>query len=387
MNRKADVDASTVVELGNEIGFDATGVAQADPLSALLPQLRAYYEEGRASGFEHPDPDERVDAQTVLPGVRSLVCVAKGYRVEPRGQASRPAGGRGVISMYAWGEDYHRVLHRQLQALAERITQRIGRTFAWRACVDTSPLVDRAIAARAGLGAIGKHTCLIAPRLGSWVFIGTLATDLVIAGSRADPDVPLDVCGDCDLCLQACPTNAFREPWVLDATRCLSYVTQMKGIVPEPYREALGRRVWGCDTCQTVCPHNQVSLLADEPAFAVDPELAHPDLRVLLTLPARELSRRYAHTAAGWRGPHVLRRNAMIALANARDTSAAALLAKYLASPRAELRATAAWALKRLAAADGEARRQVAAACAREQSADVRREMLWALNEDGPVSE
>ncbi|MCY0869026.1 MAG: tRNA epoxyqueuosine(34) reductase QueG [Firmicutes bacterium] len=383
----ADISASTVIQFGREVGFDATGVAAADPLLALLPQLRAYYAEGRATGFEHPDADARVDARTVLPGVRSLVCVAKGYRVDARGQASRPGGGRGVISMYAWGEDYHRVLRRQLEALASRIGEHIGRTFSWRACVDTTPLVDRAIAVRAGLGAIGKHTCLIAPRLGSWVFIATLATDLVISGSREDADVPVDVCGDCDLCLQACPTDAFREPWVLDATRCLSYVTQMKGIVPESYRAALGRRVWGCDTCQTVCPHNRVSLLASESAFIPDLELAHPQLRVLLTLPARELARRYARTAAGWRGPHVLRRNAMIALANSRDTSAAHLLAPYLESPREELRATAAWAIRRLAADDPGLRQRVAAACQREQSADVRREMLWAQDERGAVSE
>lgn len=391
-----EIDAREVCTLARAAGFDGAGVTSARPFAALLPRLRRYYEEGRASGFEHPVAEERIDPGQVLPEARSLVAVVLAYRTAQTVAARRPKGRRGVVSIYAWGADYHKVMKDRLKRLAVSIEAAVGRPVRSVACVDTSPLVDRAVAERAGIGWIGKNCCLITPDYGSWVFIATLVTDVRVAGCADDtstagghgappgetPDAGPDArtglhdCGGCDLCLRACPTGALREPFVLDSSICLSHLTQMKGMPPEPYRESLGRRVWGCDTCQAVCPKNHFSLLGTEAAFRPDPELSFPELRRLLTLSSRAFQREYGHTAAAWRGVRTWRKNAAIALGNARAREALPDLARLLEDPHPDMRAAAAWAMRKIDADASAA--AVATAYARETDAQTRAEMAWA---------
>ena len=383
-----EISADAVVQLGMELGFCAVGATGAEPFADLLPRLRKYYEEGRASGFEHPVAEERIDPQTVLPGARSLIAVALPYVDRALLGERRPAGRRGVVSLYARGEDYHRTLRRALENLAARIEQAVGRSISWRTSIDTTPLVDRAVAERAGIGFIGKNCCVITPGHGSWVFLGTLLTDVAIGGElgasvsgepadgRRGPATAADECGDCDLCLQACPTGALREPFVLDSSRCLSFVTQMKGHIPEELREPLGRRVWGCDTCQRVCPKNRVSLAAIDDPQRLAPELGQPELRAILELSNRAFQRTYGHTAAAWRGAQVWRRNAVIALGNAGDRAAVPQLIELLRDARPEIRGSAAWALSRIDPA--QAAPAVRAARLRETDAQARCDMAWA---------
>ncbi|MCY0875247.1 MAG: tRNA epoxyqueuosine(34) reductase QueG [Firmicutes bacterium] len=388
------ITALRVHQLAQEVGLPLVGCAPASAMPELLPTLELYYAQGRASGFEHPVASERVAPQELLPGARALIAVALPYRTSETTSIRRPKGQRGLTSTYIWGEDYHRVLHDKLTLLSERLSQAVKGDVRTVTCVDTSPLLDRAVAVKAGLGWIGKNSCLITEAYGSWVFLGALLTDLEITemteteafASDASALAPLhlDACGDCTLCLTACPTGALREPYVLDSQSCLSYLTQAKGTFPEPYRAALGKRLWGCDTCQTVCPHNKVSLLGDEPRFAPAAELAYPELRDVLRLSRRALMKRYGHTAGAWRGATVWKRNALIALGNMRDHAAVEDIVPYLEDPRPELRSSAAWALERIDPMH--TREFVYSAWQKELDKQTKAEMAWAAAHVGDAT-
>lgn len=370
-----EISFAALEAIGREAAVEAIGVTGAEPFHDLAPMLRRYYEEGRSSGFEHPFGEQRIDPGALLPGAQSIVSIAVPYRTRKTTAMRRPPGRRGVVSAYAWGRDYHPILKAKLLLIADLLERASGRAIHSLPCVDTTPLVDRAVAQRAGVGFIGKNCMMITKAYGSWVFLGALLTDVRIE-PRPLP-ISTDSCGDCDLCLTACPTGALREPFVLDSQSCLSYLTQSKGIIATEYRAALGRRVWGCDTCQTVCPKNRVSLLGNEEAFSPDAELSFPDLKRILTLSKREFTQEFGHTAAAWRGVHVWRRNAIIALGNMRDPEAPPLLLPLLFDARPEIRASAAWALSRMAVAT--VRDAVRAAYESERDETVRREMEWAV--------
>ncbi|MHB1629417.1 MAG: tRNA epoxyqueuosine(34) reductase QueG [Bacilli bacterium] len=392
-----EISFAELEAIGREAAVEAIGVADAEPFHDLMPLLRRYYAEGRSSGFEHPLGEQRVDPGALLPGAQSIVSIAVPYRTRQTVAMRRPKGRRGMVSAYAWGRDYHPVLKEKLRMVADLLERACGRAIRSLPCVDTAPLVDRAVAERAGIGFVGKNCMVITKEYGSWVFLGALLTDVRIE-PQSSP-MSMDSCGDCDLCLTACPTGALREPFVLDSQSCLSYLTQSKGMIAEEYRAALGRRVWGCDTCQTVCPKNHVSLLGEEAAFTPDPELSFPDLKRILTLSGRAFMREFGHTAAAWRGFSVWRRNAVIALGNMRDLEALPLLLPLLSDPRPEIRASAAWALSRIdihgasapptngkkmrlrrfsGMADASVGDAVRAAYGDEHDEAVRREMEWA---------
>lgn len=397
-------------------GIAALGVAAAEPLLAERAVLAQRRRLGLTSPFEEPDVELRVDPQRLLPGARSWISVAVSYYVppppgadpartarvpaaerphpdprydapgRPRARAAGRPGTRrrrlrGWISRHAWGRDYHRVVRERLEAVAGFIAARFPEAQC-RAFVDTGPPVDRAVAQRAGTGSVGKNCSVFVPGYGSWVVLGTLLTTLELPPDPPAPP-PGYECLDCDLCIRACPTGALLGPNRLDPHRCLSYVTQMRGPVPEPWREALGNRIYGCDTCQAVCPRNRRLPFAGDPEFAPESEWDHaPDLLALLRLGNREFRRIYGGKASGWRGRTVLQRNAVLALGNLADARAVPALAELLrADPRPVIRGAAAWALGRIGG-DG----AVAAlrdAEAREQDPAVRHEVAAALRRLG----
>ncbi len=362
------------------LGIVALGVAEARPFAAEREVLVRRRAAGLESPLEPRDLEQRCSPERILPGARSIVVAAVSYyRPYPPLAAEGPDGlPRGVVARYAWGEDYHRTLREKLRALASFLCGEAPGA-ACAVLVDTGPLVERAAAARAGVGWVGKNCCLIVPGAGSWVVLGEIVTTVPL-----EPDPPLaDGCGDCDRCLRACPTGALVVPGVLDHRRCLSYATQMKGVIPRELRVALGRRVWGCDTCQEVCPRNrgQAAGCAD-----ADPELVRPRLSELALLGRAAFRRTYAGTAAGWRGRHVLRRNALVALGNARHPATLPALLANLGDPRPELRLHAAWALGRFAASPSlggtvraAARDALSRALAGESDAAVRHELAASL--------
>src|SRR5690606_1536920 len=250
---------------------------------------------------------------------------------------------RGVVSRYAWGRDYHPILKEKIDAICAFLEARVDFPIEARSYVDTGPPVDRAIAVRAGIGWYGKNACVYVPGSGSWVFLGEIITNVPL-----DPDPATSrSCGTCDKCIRACPTGAIERPYWVNPHKCLSYITQMPGMIPKEYRKAMGRRLWGCDVCQIVCPWNWEAEAAGDDAFRPSPELtARPALIPLLTMTNSQFRRWFGPTAMSWRGKKIIQRNACICLGNIGDPEAVpALEDRLLHDAKPEVRASAAWAL------------------------------------------
>jgi epoxyqueuosine reductase len=333
------------------LGFDLVGIAPAEPsertrfLSAWL--ARGY---GGELGFLERRRDEREDPRRVLAGARSVIAVAIVYA---RAGGSAPASpGEGEVARYARGEDYHDVVGRRLESLAEALAPLAGHPVEALAYVDTGPVMERAHAARAGLGWIGKNTCVIHPELGSWLFLGVVLTDLALEPDAAEPDH----CGSCRACLDACPTAAFPEPYVLDATRCLAYATiELGGAIPEPLRAAQGARVFGCDVCQDVCPWNQRTRRAVPPdplglGTRLDPREGWraPSLAWLLALDEDGWQRATVRSALRRVRHRALLRNALVAAGNSGDATLVPAVRHHAEGPDPLLAEHARWALARL---------------------------------------
>jgi len=358
--------AERVRAAARALGFDAVGIAPAEapPHAEFLHEWLARGHAGEM-GWLARRAEVRADPRRVLPGARSVVAVALVYDDPGRGSstseargaseaaAARGAGARGRVARYAGGADYHDVLGRRLRSLAREI-QALAPGTRTRSYVDTGPVLERPLAARAGLGWIGKNTLLIHPRLGSYLFLGVVLTDLALAADRPEPDH----CGSCRACLDACPTGAFPEPYVLDATRCLSYTTiELRGAIPEPLRAPQTDWVFGCDVCQDVCPWNtRARRSVPAPDSAPRGELAArapwpaPSLAALLALDEsgfREAARGTALRRTKWRG---LLRNALVAAGNSGDRSLVPALRRHADGPDPLLAEHARWALARLGA-------------------------------------
>ncbi len=333
--------------LAREAGFDLVGIAAADP----APHLSFFAEwvaRGYAGEMEYLTSQvaKRSDLRASFPWARSLVCVGVQYDT-PHPYSTEAPATRGWIARYAWGDDYHDVLAALLDRLAVRLENELG-AFRSRRYVDTGPVVEKAWAAAAGLGAYGKNTCLLHPEHGSWFFLGELVTDLELAA-----DAPrADMCGTCTACLDACPTQAFPEPYVLDATRCISYLTiELRGPIPEALRAPMGRHAFGCDVCQDVCPWNSRRRHRGKAAFGPREGLAAPDLDELAALGADGFARRFRKSAVKRAKRRGLLRNVAVAIGNSGDMSRRPILERLLSDEDSLVREHARWALRRLTGA------------------------------------
>jgi epoxyqueuosine reductase len=353
-----------IAERARALGFDLCGVAPAAAEElAELGRLPEWLDQGYAGEMNYLRDPRRSDPRQVLNGAQSVIVVALNYNtphpppVHPGDGANGPAP-RGWISRYARGDDYHDVVLKKLQTLIAEMRAEIPDPFEARAYVDTGPILERVAAKYAGLGWLGKNTCLIHPQLGSWLFLGVILTTLALETSLAPGALPPpDLCGTCTRCLDACPTRAFPEPYVLDARRCISYLTiELRGEIPEEFRARVGRAVIGCDICQDVCPWNRKAPITALAAFEPRERLLAPELEWLASLSQEEFSavfRKSAVKRAKWRG---IVRNACVALGNsaaALDSSArqrvATLLDRLAISDDAIIASHARWALGRLA--------------------------------------
>jgi epoxyqueuosine reductase len=295
----------SVKALALELGFDLVAVGPAAP-PEHGPALRRWVEAGHAGTMRYLSRrlEERLDPARVLPGARAAVCVALNYyQGEPADASWRP------IARYAWGRDYHDVIGPRLERLADHLTQAAGARS--RGYVDTGPVLERDLAARAGLGWIGKNTMLLHPTLGSWFFIGVLLTtaDLVA-------DAPLaDRCGSCRACLDACPTGAFPAPYVLDARRCISYLTiEHRGEIDPTLHRGMAGWQFGCDVCQDVCPWNRKAPTTRHPELA--PATAYPGAGAVSSMDDASIRQAFRGSALLRAKPAGLRRNAMIYMEN-----------------------------------------------------------------------
>jgi epoxyqueuosine reductase len=286
---------------------------------------------------------KRSDLRAAFPWARSVLSVGLQYDT-PHAYSTDAPRERGWIARYAWGDDYHDVMKIRLDAVVERLQGEVG-SFRSKTYADTGPVVERAYAAAAGLGAWGKNTCLLHPDHGSWFFLGEVVTDLDMEPDVARPDM----CGSCTACLEACPTGALPEPFVLDATRCISYLTiELKGAIPERQREGIGRHVFGCDICQDVCPWNRKRRERGGAAFEPRTGFVAPDLDALAALdPAMFAStfRRSPVKRARRRG---FLRNVAVALGNSGQAGHRPALERLAADADTVVRDHALWALDRL---------------------------------------
>lgn len=283
----------------------------------------------------------RRDPQTLVPWAVSIISVGMNYHTPFSRPALTPEP-RGWISRYAWGDDYHDVMKRRMETLLFRIRELDQRPIEGKVFVDSGPVLERDFAGVAGLGWIGKNTLLISPKKGSWFFLGEIFVDVSLSYDR-----PIrDRCGKCDLCLKACPTNAFVGPYILDARRCISYLTiELKDWIPRHLRPLIGNHIFGCDICQDVCPYNVKSQSIAEQPFMPRAGLHAPELIPLLSLDRDEFQRRFS-------GSPVLRakrrgflRNVAVALGNLRSREAVPALTRTLADSEPLVRGHAAWAL------------------------------------------
>ena len=304
------------------LGFDACGIAPAGAFPELQ-YLREWIDRGYAGrmGFLTRSANRRGDVRRVMPSVRSVIAVAMVYNVERPYSTEAIDPGEAIIARYAWGRDYHDVIGERLASLVAFMRERSPEPFDARAWVDTGPVQERVYAQYAGIGWIGKNTCVINPELGSWLLLGEILTSLAL-----EPDAPAtDQCGTCTLCLDACPTGAFVEPWRLDATRCISYLTiELRGSIPEPQRDSVGSHVFGCDICQEVCPWNHRPARASSSDWMPRDGLDRPQLLGLWRRSDDELEDLVAGSAMNRAGVAGLRRNLAVAMGNAGLDPAAA---------------------------------------------------------------
>jgi epoxyqueuosine reductase len=305
--------SSLIKSTAQALGFDLCGVARADTFPELS-FLRDWLDRGYAGdmGWMARSADRRADVRRVVPGARSVIVTATLYNTA-RPYSDEAARDVARLSRYAWGDDYHDVLKARLDALLGWMREASDAPFDARAYVDTGPVQERVYAQYAGLGWIGKNTCLINPELGSWLFLGEIISTLDL-----EPDAEgLEQCGSCTRCLDACPTGALVDAGVLDSTRCISYLTiELRTAIPDEHREAVGAHVYGCDICQEVCPWNGAAPISTDPAWQPRREWDQPALVDLSRLPDDVLDRALRGSAMRRAKAAGLRRNVAVALEN-----------------------------------------------------------------------
>ena len=331
-----------IIKLSKDIGISKIGFTTADDFDYLEKSLRLSVEEGRNSGFEHKNIEERIKPKLSLASAKTIISIAVAYPHKLKQQPQKTAYKRGKFTPNSWGLDYHCVLQDKLDRLAKGIEE-LTADFEYKGMVDTGALVDTAVARRAGIGFIGKNGLVISKEFGSYMFLGELITNLDI-----EPDQPVDYdCGDCNRCVTACPTSCLIGDGTMNAKRCLSFQTQDKGIMDLEFRKKIKTVIYGCDICQICCPYNKG---LDNPlATEIDPDLAHPELLPFLELSNGQFKEKFGHIAGSWRGKNILQRNAIIALANANDRSAIPKLLEIIDKGQNPIHiATAIWALSQL---------------------------------------
>ena len=376
-----------VKQSATSLGFDLVRVASADPFDddaaiaidrmerGLMDGL-PWYTESRVHRGCHPEE--------LLPGAKSIIALGMSYLPEP--QAEPETGHRdpqGKVAVYAWGEDYHRVLKRRMKSLVDDVSAKLGSEVRARWYVDDGPMLDRAVAQRAGVGWFGKNTNILTSQFGSWIFLGQIVTDLELM-----PDPPLKkTCGSCTRCLTACPTNAFVGPYELDNTRCISYLTiEHRGAIPRDLRPLMHDWVFGCDICQDVCPVNLPAKLptnmkvshTNEPAFQKTAS-STLDLLRLLDMTEEEFRVEFRHSPIKRAKRVGLQRNACVALGNIGDPSAIPALTQALSKGEPLVRSHAAWALGRIGGT--QAHHALTSALADQGDTEVSTEIRMALDD------
>ena len=362
-----------------DLGFDVAGVAPAYP-TLRFDAYRAWISQGYHGEMGYMARPDRVERREhpdmIVPGVRSIVCVGLNYYPGARSSGCERDSGRGLISNYAWGIDYHDWMMPRLEELAAFIAAEAGCAVTRRAYVDTGPILERAYATRAGLGFIGKNTCLIHHKMGSWLFLGEVLVDVELDSAPEQTDVS---CGTCRRCLDACPTGALLAPYVLDARRCISYLTiELKGSIPHDLRPSMGNWIYGCDVCQAVCPWQRFAQSTKVRSFrSAGMGGDAPLLLDVIEMSEDRFEQQYKDSPVSRIGRRRLLRNAAVALGNWGNAQAVPALVRVLADVEPLVRGHAAWALGCIGGQ--EAQHGLKDGLQRERDINVRHEMQAAL--------
>jgi len=371
----SEMHSTAIQQHAAAIGFSLCGIVRAADFPELA-QMREWLDRGYAGQMRYLSDPRRSDPRSIMDGIGSVIVCALNYNTDrPRSTeaTANPDGAepRGWISRYAWGSDYHEVVREKLEALRASLHEEFSEPFESRVYVDTGPVSERVLAKHAGLGWVGKNTLLLNQQIGSYFFLGVILTTLDLQPSIGPEDLPSpDLCGSCRRCIDACPTQALVEPYVMDARRCISYLTiELHGSISEDLREGMGSHIFGCDICQDVCPWNrrapQTSLAEFVPralpaaagSESAAETLFHPKLARLAAITEEEFREAFRGSPmkrAKWRG---LVRNACIALGNAGSSlepqargEITQLLEKLCVSHESAVAESAQWALARIQA-------------------------------------
>ena len=327
-------------------GFDAAGVTTPDAIPQAPERLQAFLAEGRHGSMDWMESraDERGDPKTLWAGTRSIIMVGTNYGPDADPMAGLELAERGLVSAYAQRKDYHDVLKKRLKALARWTAETFGCSV--KVFVDTAPVMEKPLAAAAGIGWQGKHTNLVSRDFGSWLFLGAMYAELELAPDARETDH----CGSCRACLDICPTDAFPAPYQLDARRCLAYWSiEHKGPIPEDFRAPMGNRIFGCDDCLAVCPWNKFAEVSREGALAAREALQLRDLAALAALDDAAFREMFAGTPVKRTGRDRFVRNVMIAIGNSGERRFVATCRARLDDASPLVRGAAIWALARLA--------------------------------------
>ncbi len=326
-----------IADIAKKIGIDVIGFTDVVNYSYLQELLVSRKNKGLNSEFEEQNIIKRLDARNILPGCKSIIAIALPYA---EGYKKVIAPYKGLLSVVSYKKDYHKTVNRLLENLAAEMRKHFN--FEYSACVDTTPLIDREICKNAGIGQYGKNNLLINENYGSFINLGYLLTDLEIpcADSQA-----VNICNDCAICIKSCPNNAIMEGGIIDATKCVSALTQTKKYIPVDYRINMKNQIYGCDMCQIVCPKNKKILDKETNEDYKSLEL---DLEELLKISNAEFEQKYGSMSGSWRGKNVWKRNALISIANLKLVSLFEDVQNELDNPSDMIKIYACWALMEL---------------------------------------
>lgn len=361
-----------VIDYAHSIGIDSIGFTTADPFDELKKKLEDYHSKGYASGFEESDIELRTVPKLSLPSARSIIAIAVGYPNKLKGAPKSVRGDRrGMFARASWGQDYHTIMRNRLDKLSLFLKEKVP-DVEIKSMVDTGVLSDRSVAERAGLGFAGKNGFIINEELGTWSYLGEMLVSIPFK-----PDDPvIDSCGDCNICVDRCPTGALVGNGQLNSQKCISFLTQTKGYLKDEYRYKIGNRLYGCDTCQQVCPRNR-GINTEHDDIILEPEVLKPRLVPLLKMSNKEFKNTYGHLAGAWRGKKPIQRNAIVALAHFNEESAIPDLKDVaLTDPRPMIRGTAFWAIGQI---QGEEARPFIMSHYEREIAEVQEEMIKGL--------
>ena len=327
-----------IINKSKELNIDMIGFTDCEPLSNIEDYLIKRAKENKQTEFEEKDIEKRINPKLTFPDCKTIIVIGLSYNNTFNKRVDYSL--KGALSKSSWGLDYHKVLKKRMEKLIEEIKK--FAEFNYKYFVDTGPLIDRELAKKSGIGYYGKNSSIINDEYGSFIFIGYILTDLDIETS---PILLEEKCGDCNICIKSCPTGALEGPYRFNPKKCISYLTQTKEKIPYELRNKMGFKIYGCDTCQLVCPKNKDIKKPNHEEFLPKDTKGYMDIEELLSISNKQFKEKYGSMSGSWRGKNVLKRNGIIALGNMKYKDNINLLEPLLKDPNPTIREYAAWVI------------------------------------------